>query len=174
MNNDHLTSEQIEDLLADPNSRDWSQHLSDCNECSAELDELRAAMEDLRYAAIASAEHHRRVAVLPVISHRMPRTMWTLLAVAALLCVAGPLAIHRAAVHPMAVVQGPMPITVSDASQQKSTESDEQLMSNVQADLSSGVPAAMLPLAEDAASSSASASTYTSTDSARSSAKENE
>jgi anti-sigma factor RsiW len=145
MNHNHLTSEQIAALLSDPESRDRSQHLSGCTECSAELESLQEVMDDLRLAAIASAAEHRRVAVLPVVSHRTPWAMWGLLATAALICIAGPLAVRTRPAH----------VTAIDVPQQQmqGAVSDEQLMSNIQDDLSSSVPEPMMPLTASVMSS---------------------
>ena len=162
MNNNHLTSEQMEALLSDPESRDRSQHLSVCETCSAELESLLAGIGDLRSAVIASAALHRKVAVLPTVSHRSPRVMWTVLAAAAFLCVVGPIAMHQKQARV---------ITVNTSSQQvQAAVSDEQLMSNIQDDLSSSVPKPMLPLAASASSTGAATTTYNS----RYNSKENE
>jgi hypothetical protein len=152
MNNDHLTSEQIEALLLDPESRDRSQHLNVCQACSAEFESLLVVMGDLRSAAIASAEQHRRVAVMPAPSHRTPRVMWSLLMAAALICIAGPLAVR----------QRPARIIAVDAPKQQlqGAVSDEQLLSNIEDDLSSPLPRPMLPLAASVASTDPTASTY--------------
>lgn len=152
MNNDHLTSEQLEALLSDPESRNRPQHLSSCEACSAEVESLLVVMDDLRNAAIASAERHRRVAVLPTVSHRRPQVMWTVLAAAALICIAGPIAVRQRPVH-VIVVNAPK-------QQMQGAVSDEQLLSNIQDDLSSSVPKPMLPLAASVASTDATTSTY--------------
>jgi hypothetical protein len=149
MNNDHLTSEEMDALLTDPETRGRSQHLGMCSMCSAEFDSLLAAVSDLRVAVIASAEGHRRLAVIP--AQRTPRAMWGLVAAAALLCVAGPIVLHQKPAH-VAVVQTPQP-------QVQGAVSDEQLMSDIQQDLSSSVPQAMLPLAAKDASESTTGST---------------
>jgi hypothetical protein len=148
MNNDHLTSEEMDALLTDPETRGRSQHLRVCGTCSAEFDSLLAAVSDLRVAVIASAEGHRRLAVMPAPAQRTPRAMWGLVAAVALLCVAGPIVLHQKPAH-VAVVQALQP-------QVQGAVSDEQLMSDIQQDLSSSVPQAMLPLtAKDASASTA-------------------
>jgi hypothetical protein len=162
MNNDHLTSEEMEALLWDSEARGRSQHLRVCGACSAEFESLRAAMSDLRAAVIASAEQHRRMAVMPVPAHRTPRMMWSLLAATALICIAGPLALHQRSTH-VAVVHAPK-------QQVQGAVSDEQLLSDIQEDLSSPVPQAMLPLAASGASTGKTSSIYSS----RFNSKENE
>jgi hypothetical protein len=158
MNNNHLTVEQIEALLSNPENRQRPQHLQGCAVCSAEFESLLTAMTDMRSALIASSQHHRRLAVMPAPAHRTPRALWSLVAATALLFVAGPIALHHKPSHRAAVP--PPPPSVQAAM------SDEQLMSDVQQDLSSSVSQGMLPLAAKDASSETTAST--------SSSKENE
>jgi anti-sigma factor RsiW len=166
MKNNHLTSEEMDALLLGSESKDRSQHLSVCPACSAEFESLLAVMDDLRIATIASAEQHRRVAVMPAPSHRTPRVMWALLTAAALICVAGPLAVrHR-----------PTRVTAVSAPRQQlqGAVSDEQLLSDIQDDLSAPVPKPMLPLVASVVPSRPATSTYNSIDSATYGAKENE
>lgn len=151
MNNDHLTSEEMDVLLMDAEARERSQHLQACGACSEEFESLRSAVSDLRVAVVASAEKHRRMAVMPAPAHRTPRAMWSLVAAALLLCVAGPVVLHHKPAH-VAAVQMQKPQT-------QVAVSDEQLMSDIQQDLSTSVPQAMLPLTAKDASSSATAST---------------
>ena len=154
MNDDHLSSEEMDGLLMDAEARERSQHLRVCSACAEEFESLRAAVSELRIAVIASAEKHRRVAVMPAPAHRTPRAMWSLVAAAVLLCVAGPVVLHHKPTH-VAVVQMPKPqvqVAVSEVS-------DAQLMSDIQQDLSSSVPQAMLPLTAKDASASATGST---------------
>ncbi|MGA7158924.1 MAG: hypothetical protein WBY53_18915 [Acidobacteriaceae bacterium] len=152
MNSNHLTSEEMDALLIESESRDDSEsrerweHLRACTACAEEFESLRAAVSDLRGAVVGSAELHRRAAVMPAPAHRTRAAMWSLVAATALLCVAGPVVLHHKTAHvavvvvPKAAVQAPI--------------SDEQLMSDIQQDLSASVPQAMLPLtAKDASGS---------------------
>ena len=86
MNSEHLTVEQMEALLSNPELRERSQHLQVCGRCSEEFESLHAVMCELRAAVIASSEVHRRLAVMPEPAHRTPRALWSLVAAAALLC----------------------------------------------------------------------------------------
>jgi hypothetical protein len=151
MNNDHLTVEQMEALLSNPETQERSQHLQVCGTCKEEFESLRAVVSDLRAAVIASSEAHRRVAVMPAPAQRTPRTMWSLVAATVLLCVAGPVVLHHKPTH-VAAVQMPKP-------QVQVAVSDEQLMSDIQQDLSSSVPQVMLPLTTKDASVGAAGST---------------
>jgi hypothetical protein len=109
---------------------------------------MRAVVSDLRGAVIAASEVHRRSAVMPAPAHRTPRAMWSLVAAAILLCVAGPIALHQRPAH--------VPVVQATAPQVQAAVSDEQLMSDVQEDLSSSVPQGLLPLtAKDASGGTA-------------------
>jgi hypothetical protein len=138
MNNDHLTVEQMEALLSNPELRERSRHLQICGPCSEEFESLHAVLCDLRAGVIASSEVHRRLAVMPERAYRTPRALWRLVAAAALLCAAAPVALHHKPAH-VAVVQSPV-------LQAQAAVSDDQLMSDVQQDLSSSVPQGLLPL----------------------------
>jgi hypothetical protein len=151
MNNDHLTVEQMEALLSHPEAQDRSQHLQVCGTCEEEFESLRAVVSDLRGAVIAASEVHRQRAVMPAAAHRTPRAMWSLVAAVALLCVAGPIALHQRLAH--------FPVAQVSAPQVQAAVSDEQLMSDVQEDLSSSVPQVMLPLTAKDASDGAAGST---------------
>jgi hypothetical protein len=143
MNNEHFTVEEMEALLSNPEMRERSQHLRVCGQCSEEVESLSAVMGDLRAAVVASTEVHRRLAVMPEPAHRTPLALWSAIATAALLCAAAPIALHHKPVH-VAVVQAPV-------QQAQASVSDDQLMSDVQEDLSSSVPQGLLPLtAKDA------------------------
>jgi hypothetical protein len=151
MNSDHLTVEQMEALLWKPERQEQSPHLQVCGACSEEFESLRAVVNDLRGAVIAASVVHRQLAVMPAPAHRTPRAMWSLVAAAALLCVAGPIALHQKPTH-VSAVQGAAP-------QAQAAVSDEQLMSDVQEDLSSSVPQGLLPLTAKDASDGAAGST---------------
>ena len=138
MSNDHLTVEQMEALLSHPEMREGSQHLKECGACLEDFESLHAVMGDLRAAVVAASDMHRRLAVMPERAHRTPRALWRLVAAAALVCAAAPIALHHKPAH-VAVVQTP-------TKQVQATVSDDQLMSDVQQDLSSSVPQGLLPL----------------------------
>ena len=146
MNNDHLTNEEMEVLLSDTPAKvqalDRLLHVKVCPQCSEEVESLRSVLDDLRSAAVASAEHHRRVAMLPVASQRTPRMMWTLVTAMALICVAVPVTVHQrhAAVT---VVSAPVKETQTTVT---AAVTDEQLWNSIQDDLSASVPKPMLPL----------------------------
>jgi hypothetical protein len=150
MMDSHLTSEQMEELLMEPEAIGRSQHLAQCDGCTAEFESLRATIGDLRTAVAGYAGQHHRAAELPAISYARPRPMWGLAmaAGAALLCVTSSLVWHERASHVA-------PVIVSQQ-QAEGADSDEQMMSNVQDDLSASVPQPMLPLASSNATDSTS------------------
>jgi len=146
----HLTSEQMEALLMQPESIDRSQHLAHCDRCMAEFESLHAMIGDLRTAVAGYAGQHHRATALPVMSYASPRPMWGLAmaAGAALICVTSSIVLHERAAHVA-------PVIVSQQ-QAEGADSDEQMMSNVQDDLSASVPQPMLPLASTNATDSTS------------------
>ena len=176
MKDNHLTSEEMERLLWDAEEGDakqgkTSQHLRNCRACSAEVESLRLRVGDLRAAAVrlaamGASERQRQFTLLPEPSRRTPRAMWAVLAAAALICTAGPIAVRH---HPVAER-----IASAPKQQMQGDVSDEQLLSNVQDDLASAVPASMLPLEASVSSADATGSTYNASDNATSIAKENE
>jgi len=141
MNHDHLTSEEMEALLMEPESMDRSTHLAQCELCMEEFESLHATIADLRVAVKASASQQYRLGALEVRFDGRPRMMWGLVVAAALICVTGPLVLHSrpSDTDDARVSQAQVQATVS--------ESDAQLLSNVEDDVSASVPSAMLPLA---------------------------
>jgi hypothetical protein len=144
----HLTSEQVESTLSGRPSPETARHLGGCEQCAGELAALREVLGDLRMATAASAEHHRRFAPTTT-ARRVPRMAWAL--ATAMLFVA--------AVTPVAVHYGKGPVTAPGeaAARETATISDEALLDGVQNDLSTSVPASMLPLAGTSTSTTDSA-----------------
>jgi len=134
----HLTSEQMESTLSGQPSEEAARHLDDCARCAGELAALREVFGNLREATAASAEHHRRF-VSTAGARRVPRLAWALVTAMFFVAAVTPVAMHYRTI-PVAV-QGDV-ATGADA-----TISDEALLDGVQNDLSTSVPASMLPLA---------------------------
>ena len=88
---------------------------------------------------------------MPAPEQRTPRALWSLVAAAGLLCVAGPVVLHQRPAH--------VPVVQRAAPQVEAAVSDEQLMSDVQADLGSSVPQSLLPLTTKDASDGGAVST---------------
>lgn len=144
----HLSSEQIDAVLHGQPSHDVSRHLDRCTSCAEELASLGGTLGDLRSSAGAFAEQQRPLAVIGS-TRALPQFAWALgaAALAALaLSFAAPLALtHRD--HAPAARNAETPaITVA--------VSDEALLDSVQNDLSSSVPASMLPLSGTSTASS--------------------
>jgi hypothetical protein len=144
----HLTSEQMESTLSGQPSEETARHLGDCARCVGELAELREVLGSLRQATAMSAEHHRQYGSTAV-TRRVPRMAWALATAMLFVAVGAPLAVHYRGVT--SVVPGNVPMA-PDA-----TISDEALLDGVQNDLSTSVPASMLPLAGTSTSTTDSA-----------------
>ncbi len=168
----HLNSEAFDLLLSGAESPLESAHLQVCSACREEFEELRQTMSQLRTAAIGAAAEQRRLAMMPAPAHRTWRSMWALwglTAASALLCVFGslyypngrslpfvtqrpPVNAHkigsRSSVVVVASVASNSQAMVSAPARSASGQiSDAQLMSDIEQDLDSSVPQAMLPLA---------------------------
>ncbi|MFP5233349.1 MAG: anti-sigma factor family protein [Acidobacteriota bacterium] len=166
----HLNSEALDRLLSGAESPLESDHLQVCSACREEFEQLRQTMSQLQAAVIGAAAEHRRRAVMPAPVHRTWRSMWALWAVtaaSALLCVFGSLFYSNGRSLPFGVERPPaasqktsarssaVVVSVASSSQAavstpaRSSEqmSDAQLMSDIEQDLNSSVPQAMLPLA---------------------------
>jgi hypothetical protein len=146
----HLTSEEMDAMLMRPETMERPGHLQECGACAEELETLRGSLRDLRGAVMASAAEYRRTAVMPAPVQRTPRAMWSLVAATALLCVAGPVVLHQRTGH--------VPVASVKTVAAQGAVSDEQLMSDIQEDLGSNVPQAMLPLTAKDATAGASGS----------------
>ena len=134
----HLTSEQMESTLSGRPSEEATRHLGDCAQCAEEVTALREVFGNLRQATAASAEYHRRF-VSTAGARRVPRMAWALATAMLFIAVGAPLAVHHRNVTPV------VPENVSEHADV--TISDEALLNGVQDDLSTSVPASMLPLA---------------------------
>lgn len=148
----HLTSEQMERMLHDPQAKANSLHLQVCPECVAELDELATTFSELRNTSTQHAITERKRAIVTPTASRRSLSAWAYALAAAILFTAGilPLALHHnsdareQAKTPRSVVHQPI--------------SDEALLNSIQSDLSASVPEAMEPLATTTNSSNANTS----------------
>jgi anti-sigma factor RsiW len=136
--NSHLSSEQLERVLAGRPSHEVSQHLGKCARCVEDVASMRAVLGNFRSAASSSAEHHLKFAA-PVATARVPRTAWVLASVVLFAGIATPFAVRRQPVSP---------VVVGVSTQALPAISDEALLNNVQNDLSASVPESLLPLAD--------------------------
>ena len=149
----HLTEEQMYDLL-DPAADTTAQpHLHACTHCQSELTNLRESLDLFRDAATsfaAAAAPRRLLVVEPVASRFFSPKVWaTSLATATAL-----LAISLSALHPAHTGPGTAPVASVVAPQTTaSTVSDEALLEGIQQDLSTSIPPSLEPLAVQTASS---------------------
>lgn len=144
MNGKHLTSEQMDRLLASPEERAECMHLQMCGQCYEELRGLEAMFGALRVESADAALLERGRAVLP---RRGVVRGWAFGAVAAALIavVAVPVAMrHERATNAPVAVAAP-----ADAAKKPAADamSDEALLNSIQDDLSASEPAALSPLA---------------------------
>lgn len=142
----HLTNEQFVTLLISPGA--GHPHLRSCELCASQLEGLRSSIGDLRDASVVAAERHYRAAVRAQAAPRRtprPRLAWALTAVAAVLFIGMPFAAKlRTSAHPpIAVTTVAAPVTTASNISQIS---DDQLLNNVDSDLSASVPSPLLPL----------------------------
>jgi hypothetical protein len=142
----HLTNEQFVTLLISPGAD--HPHLRSCELCASQLEGLRSSIGDLRDASIVAAERHYRAAVraqaAPRRTHR-PRLAWAITAVAGVLFIGMPFAAKlRTPAHPP-IAATPVAAPVTTASNLSSL-SDDQLLNNIDSDLSASVPSPLLPL----------------------------
>lgn len=140
----HLTNEQFVTLLISPGA--GHPHLRSCDLCASQLEGLRSCIGDLRDASVVAAERHYRAAVRDQAArqrtHRHPRLAWAAMAAAAVLFIGAPFASRlRTPVHPPIAVAN-----VAAPANPASNLSDDQLLSNIDSDLSASVPSPLLPL----------------------------
>jgi anti-sigma factor RsiW len=153
----HLTEEQMYDLL-DPTANASAQpHLLTCLECQAELTNLRSSLGLFRDAAagFAASEAPRRLPVASPVATRFfsPKIWATSFATATAL-----LAISISVLHPVhsGTVTTPAPVTTAAVAAPPTTAppvSDEALLEGIQQDLSTSIPPSLEPLAVQTASS---------------------
>jgi anti-sigma factor RsiW len=138
----HLTDEQIAELLDQSAGAITQQHLLHCSHCQSELATLRASLANFRVAAtnLAAAEtpalSQRRI-VAPSRSFR--RNAWA----ASLATAAAMLAISVALIRPNA----PVHIDAPNVNTPTVTVSDDALLDGIQQDLSTSIPPSLQPLA---------------------------
>lgn len=161
--NRHLTHEQLCDVLlalpSEPESAALEgahDHLRNCLTCSSELASLRDSLALFRQAADSYAAQTysrpamRRSSLAPAPGFRSHVLYWATAAALAI-AIALPLTLHRQ--------QGPAPQPAASTTVvPRSTEADEALLDGIAQDLSASVPAAMHPLSNPTATTTASLS----------------
>jgi len=158
----HLTSDHFGDLLgrgvseaASPEAEWVDAHLLACQQCSAELAELRQSLALFRDATSAYADEQmrQRPQLVPVrraqVRWLVP-TYWAAAAAAMLLTALLPLQVlrqHSSSAQPAAVAASATGSSAIDHSQ-----SDEALLDDVDREVSASVPTPMQALADPSAS----------------------
>jgi hypothetical protein len=164
----HLSHEQLCDLifadlsptpssLGSQNSSDVvEQHLQACLICSAELKNLRDSLVNFRDASVAYAHQEfaqsyaQRSSIAP--PHRLlSQPLYWAAAMVIVVAALFPLTLHRDQ------ATAPTPATASLTSQ-RTTESDEQLLADIDQKVSADVPSPMEPLADPTAETSTTSS----------------
>ena len=147
--NQHLTTEQLYDLLDRPNHASGT-HLHVCATCQQEFAILRSSLDNLRLAAtnLAAAEMSplasRRETPAPAFSFR-PQAFAATFATAAVLLT---LSVTLLRPHHLQPAAAPAAVTAS------SPDSDAALLDGIQQDLSASVPPSLVPLEVTPASTS--------------------
>jgi hypothetical protein len=143
----HLTNEQCDNLLLSPDTD--HPHLQSCALCSSQLTALRSSIGDLRTTSIAAADRHYRAALFSkALQQRQPkkslgpRLAWAATAFAGLLFISLPFVSRFQGLRTTPAIAAPVTVPATVAS----NLSDEQLLSNIQSDLSASVPSPLLPL----------------------------
>jgi hypothetical protein len=146
----HLTREQIYDLLISRETGERLEHLKTCAACAAEVSELQIAISSFAGAARdwSGNQGLPEVTLTPAAGRakfrmRMPRVAWALIASVLLLFFVWGAAYKRRTAPPAEALK---------------VESDEILMQQIDAEVSRRTPAAMDPLVQ-AISASATNST---------------
>jgi hypothetical protein len=146
----HLTKEELTDNLLGVSSLTVNTHLLGCPACADELEQVKRSIGGFREAAHNWSEHARMsVGAVRNLPHRGQSrpTMWILATAAMILLIAGSIVyMHQEPAvsqkHPVAVATP----TTSAGLSQAQLDQDNQLLSQVNVELSEAVPAPMQPL----------------------------
>lgn len=150
----HLTEEQLYDLLEPATNAISHPHLLTCSLCQAELANVQASLHLFRDAATgfaASAAPHR----LPIASSVATRFFSPKIWVTSFATATAVLAISISVLHPVhsGTVTAPAPVAAVAAPQVADPPvSDEALLEGIQQDLSTSIPPSLEPLAVQTAS----------------------
>lgn len=145
MTTSHLTDEELSDLLSGQSSR--TNHLEGCDDCVAELEEIRSALDHFSAASRVWAEREApRLVPVPsrwsVRWHAIPR--WSA-ATAALLALGSALAFHQIGTPAPRVDTATT--VVADTPATTTLAQDNQLLASIDQELSSEVRP-QVPVAE--------------------------
>jgi predicted anti-sigma-YlaC factor YlaD len=141
--NNHLNEMQLFALL-DANDSTHS-HLQSCDACRDEFNQLRASLTNFRLTADTYAESYAPSRLLRFDKQSrtrlftMPRAAWATGLVAAMALCTATVTLHKPAAHPVAVENAP-------AAAQTPAPTDDALLQDIDADLSTSVPPSLAPL----------------------------
>ena len=149
----HLTEEQMYDLLHPTANTASHPHLLECSQCQAELTALRTSLGLFRDAATgfaASAAPRRLPVAAPASTTFFSPKIWaTSFATATALLV-----LSISVMHPTQTGSATAPVVAEVAPQQTTAQvSDEALLEGIQQDLSTSIPPSLEPLDVQTASS---------------------
>jgi len=149
----HLTEEQMYELLDNAANTSSQPHLLACSECQSELTNLRTSIGLFRDAAtgFAASEAPRRLPAASSVATRFfsPKIWATSFATATAL-----LAISLSVLHPVHTVTVTAPVAAVATPQVTAPPvSDEALLEGIQQDLSTSIPPSLEPLAVQTTSS---------------------
>ncbi len=148
----HLTEEQMYDLLDTAADTTSHHHLLDCAACQSEMTNLRASLDLFRDAATnySAAKAPSRLPVAPPMAVRFfsPKIWATSFATATAL-----LAISISFLHPLQNGINTPAVAATPAIETATSVSDDALLDGIQQDLSTSIPPSLEPLAVQTASS---------------------
>jgi len=141
--NDHLTHEEFTDHLLGTRSATVEAHLADCSACSKELYQFKESMESFRGAVHnwSEAPQHTRSKALP-----LPRSFdWLLVGAMAMVLLTFGLVFWGDQPDTNQTKVDPVQQVIAQNSVAQIQE-DNELLSNINQELSEGLPAPMQPL----------------------------
>jgi hypothetical protein len=146
----HLSSEELESVMAGRGDESAVTHARECTVCAEEMAGLRLILGGLRESAKRTAERERRLAVRPALGKGPGKGwvrggVWAGVMAAVMVAVIVPVEMRHRELAPVTAQTTPHVVGVQESG---ATElSDDALLSGVQNDLSTDVPAPLEPLA---------------------------
>jgi len=143
--NDHLTHQEFTDYLLGTRSATVEAHLTLCSACSKELHQFRESMESFRGAVHGWSEagHTGNPKALPV-----PRSFdWLLVGAVAMILITFAIIFWRdRSDTKQAISKQPTSVNVVAENSAAQIQQDNELLSDINQELSEGLPAPMQPL----------------------------
>jgi predicted anti-sigma-YlaC factor YlaD len=162
----HITHEEMTELLVGARTNTLDSHLQVCAECREELARVKGSLESFRTASLAWSERITSEAaetqqVIALSRRHSYVAWWRLAAIAAVLLIvfAAAYRIKRSAVNDNTAMATPGAAVVESTQGQIAEEQiaqDNELLAQVNSEISESVPSPMQPLQISAASSGSS------------------